>query len=331
MKILRFAVSYLRQYRKLITILGLFAIIFGAVFSLYRLEAEAVWYASLLCAAVGLITLGIDFVLQYGKHRRLTALIGKHLIDTRDLPVPLKSLERDYTALVEFLLEDKQKLLNKHNRNRYDMEAYYTLWVHQIKSPIAAMRLLLQSEDSAQNTELSLALFKIEQYVEMVLSYLRLGSETTDFVIKVYPLNEIVKGAVRKYAPLFVRKKLALDLMDIDCEVLTDEKWLAFVVEQVLSNALKYTVAGKITIYTEGKTLFIEDSGMGIAAEDLPRIGEKGFTGLNGRFDKKATGIGLFLCRTICQKLGHPFAITSRVGKGTKVAITFENIQRVVE
>lgn len=331
MKIIRFAAAYFRQYRKLIVLLVMFVMIFAVVFSLYQMEIEAVLYASLLCAAIGLTALGIDFVLLYRKHLQLTELSANRFIDPHDLPVPIKIIERDYAGLLGILYNDKQKTLNEHNQNRRNTEEYYTLWAHQIKSPVAAMRLLLQSEDNPQTGELLLELFKIEQYVEMVLSYIRLESDTSDFVIKHCSLDKIVRGPIHKYAPIFVRKKLGLDLREIICEVLTDEKWLAFVIEQVLSNALKYTDSGKISIYTDCGALVIEDSGIGIAAGDLPRVGEKGFTGYNGRYDKKATGIGLFLCKTVCKKLGHSFTIESQIGFGTKVSIGLESVPPVVE
>lgn len=331
MKFARFAAAYLRQYRKLIIVLCVFTVTFAVVFSLYRLETEAVLYAALLCVIVGLIVMGIDFALTYKRHLRLTELCSNGVVDLRDLPAAMKLIERDYVELVKHLFNDRQTMLSDFARRQRDMKEYYTLWAHQIKSPVAAMRLLLQSEDHPQSAELLPELFKTEQYIDMVLSFIRLESSTSDFLIKRCPLNDIVRGAVHKCAPLFVRKKLGLDLRDITCDVLTDEKWLAFVMEQVLSNSLKYTKSGKITIYTEGNTLVIEDTGIGIAAEDLPRIGQKGFTGYNGRSDKKATGIGLFLCKTICQKLGHRFTIESQVGVGTKVSIGLDSAPEVIE
>lgn len=168
----------------------------------------------------------------------------------------------------------------------------------------------------------------------MVLQYLRLDSSSTDFVLKKYRLEDIVKQAVRKYAKIFIRKKISLNLQELDCEVLTDEKWLVFVVEQLLSNALKYTNKGSISIYMEpqgGKTLVIEDTGIGIAAEDLPRVFEKGFTGYNGRADKKSTGIGLYLCKRILCKLSHTITIESTVGKGTSVKINLDTVNLSVE
>ncbi|NTV91483.1 MAG: hypothetical protein HGA22_14175, partial [Clostridiales bacterium] len=201
--------------------------------------------------------------------------------------------------------------------------------------------------------ELSMELFKIEQYVGMVLQYLRLDSSSTDYLLKTYELDEIVKQAVRKYSRMFIGKRIGLDLKDLNCKVLTDEKWLAFVIEQVLSNALKYTREGTISIYMEqkskditggkdtaggkdaadgddiaaGKTLVIEDTGIGIQAEDLPRVFDKGFTGYNGRADKKSTGIGLYLCRRILKKLSHTMSIESEVGSGTRVKIGLDSIK----
>ena len=208
---------------------------------------------------------------------------------------------------------------------RIDMVDYYTLWAHQIKTPIAAMRLLLQSGDHPQNRELAAELFKIEQYADMVLQYLRLESESTDFVFARYDLDSIVRRAVRKYAPLFIRSRVALDYAPLSCTVLTDEKWFTFVLEQLLSNSLKYTPAGgSISIYLdpqEDKSLVIEDTGIGIRPEDVPRVFEKGFTGYNGRMDKKSTGLGLYLCRQTLKKLSHRIFLSSQVGKGTRIKI----------
>lgn len=162
----------------------------------------------------------------------------------------------------------------------------------------------------------------VEQYVEMVLGYLRLESPSSDYVIRNYALDDIVRQAVRKYASQFIRRKLRLEYTPLNVSVITDEKWLLFVIEQVLSNALKYTRSGSVSVTLEApKTLCIRDTGIGIAPEDLPRVFEKGFTGSNGRTDKRATGIGLYLCRRILEKLGHTIAITSEVGVGTTVRI----------
>ena len=203
-----------------------------------------------------------------------------------------------------------------------DMIDYYTIWAHQIKTPIASMRLNLQSEDTAFARRISEDLFRIEQYVEMVLCYLRLDSGSTDYIIREYDLDSIIKQAIKRFAPQFIRRRIQLFYEPVHASVLTDEKWLLFVMEQVLSNALKYTESGSITIVLEAPlTLCIRDTGIGIAPDDLPRIFEKGYTGYNGRSDKKASGIGLYLCRRICKNLGHTITALSSLDAGTEIRL----------
>ena len=207
---------------------------------------------------------------------------------------------------------------------------YYGMWVHQIKTPIAALGVLIQSGEELEEVQespkaqeltrsMKMEVFRIEQYVDMVLTYLRMGSATSDYAFRICSLEEIVRQAVRKYSQMFIMTRTRLHLEIQDQKILTDEKWLIFVIEQILSNAVKYARGGEISIYTEDKTLVIADDGIGIAEEDLPRIFEKGFTGYNGRADKKSTGIGLYLCKKIMDKMGHKIWIDSEVGKGTRV------------
>ena len=214
------------------------------------------------------------------------------------------------------------------------MTDYYTLWAHQIKTPIAAARLLLQAEPAPSRTELEVELFRIEQYVQMVLGYLRLDSDSSDYVLRRYDLDAILRSCVRKYARLFILKRIELELDETHAKVLTDEKWLTFVIGQLLSNALKYTPEqGRISVTWADatQTLTIGDTGIGIRPEDLPRVFEKGFTGHNGREQKKSTGIGLYLCRRVLGKLGHTIAITSTPGQGTQVQIGLAAAEQVVE
>lgn len=182
--------------------------------------------------------------------------------------------------------------------------------------------MILQSEDTEMNRELSAELIRIEQYAQMALYYLRLDSPASDFVIQRIPLDTVIKQAVRQYAPLFVRRRIRLIYGGTDAKVLTDGKWLLFIVEQLLSNAVKYTVSGSVTIrFDENEVLTVSDTGIGIAAEDLPRIFEKGFTGLSGRTDRKSTGLGLYLCKRTADKLGHRIFAVSSVGEGTSVSV----------
>lgn len=191
------------------------------------------------------------------------------------------------------------------------------------EEPLGADRERLQRQREKRRDEELQQLFAIEQYVNMALSYMRLGSETTDFVLRQTDLDEVIRMAVRRYARHFISKKIVLHYEETGTRVLTDEKWLGFVIEQLLSNALKYTHEGSITIGMEEGRLTITDTGIGIRAEDLPRVCEKGYTGYNGHANQKSTGIGLYLCSTILKKLGHSFTITSQEGTGTRMMIGF--------
>lgn len=322
--------AYLRrQYKLLLLLLG-FIVIFAAVFSLYNLPAEAVGYAAALCLALGLALFAVGYGRFLSRHRELRLLLGRSREKVLPLPPPRGLLEEDYQALVRVLCASRAQLAAENENRLRDMTDYYTAWAHQIKTPIAALGLLLQErEDSGA---LQVELLKIEQYVEMVLSYLRLDSDSTDYVLQDCDLDGILRGAVRKLARMFILKKITLELKETGKTVLTDEKWLGFVAEQVLSNALKYTPeGGTIRVYGDGDTVVVADSGIGIRPEDLPRIFEKGFTGYNGRLERKSTGIGLYLCKMVTERLGHGITVTSRPGQGTLVRLDLSRGRRVVE
>ena len=293
------------------------------MFTLYKLPPSSVGYSLLLCSFITFIFIVTDYISFIKKHRALKILKENISISNEHMPNPTNIIEKDYQDLIEALFKANKKITTEVNSKYADMADYYTLWIHQIKTPISAMRLILQSSNMPDNCELSAELQKIEGYAQMVLSYLRLESDSTDYIIRKYSLDKIIKQAVRKYSSQFIRKKIRLKYQSIDVNVLTDEKWLLFVVEQILSNALKYTNSGgEISIYLKpGQVLCIKDSGIGIASDDLPRIFEKGFTGYNGRTDKKASGIGLYLCRRICTKLGHQITATSESGIGTEITL----------
>ena len=324
--------GYIKQHIKVLFLFIVFALVFCIVFSLYNLETEAIYYSIILCAFIGLIYICINFINYYKKHIQLYKLQNEISISLENLPSPKTLMEEDYTNLILNLNNEYKTYISKSDIAKSDMIDYYTMWVHQIKTPISAMKLLIQTSESEISSDLSSELFKIEQYVEMVLSYIRLGSNENDFVLKEYDLDNIIRQAVRKYAPLFIRKKISLDFQPTNYKVLTDEKWLVFVIEQLLSNAIKYTNKGKISIYSlENKKLVIEDTGIGISKEDIPRIFDKGFTGYNGRTDKKATGLGLYLCKKILDKLSHKIYIESEVGVKTKVILDLSMVNVNIE
>lgn len=324
--------QYLKQRRGYIFITGLFFLIFLISFFLYRLPVEAVIYPAGLCALAGIFLLIADFYHVKKKGELLGRIRAMADMALDALPVEESIEEVQYQRIIRLFMEEHEQYRTAAAREYEDMVDYYSVWVHQIKTPIAAMRLKLQNEDSKLSRGLSGDLRRVEQYVEMVLAFLRLNSESTDYVIKEQDLDGIIRQAVKKLAGEFIDRKLNLHYEPVKVKVITDEKWLSFVVEQILSNALKYTPSGSIAIFLmPEKKLCIKDTGIGIAGSDLPRIFENGFTGYNGRIDKKASGIGLYLCKRICGRLGHGIYAESEVDKGTTIILSLEQAGVEVE
>lgn len=323
--------SWLRD-RRLAAAVGLLgAGVSVLVFWLYGLPGEGLVYTLVLWAAGFSVLGGVDFFRFRRCHRDLEKLHKEILVTAENLPRPGCLIEEDYQSLLRLLestLRDRQA---QADQAMADQLAYYTLWVHQIKTPIAAMDLLLQQGERGPAAQAEL--FKISQYVDMALQYVRLDGTTRDLHLSQVSLDQVIRQVVRKYAKLFILKKIRLDFRETGLTVLSDEKWLAFLLEQLLSNALKYTPeGGQVAIFGEsGETLVIADNGIGIAPEDLPRVFERGFTGQNGRLDKKATGIGLYLCRRVTELLGHTLSITSAPGKGTQVRVGLRRPDLTVE
>lgn len=316
--------EYLRTKWSVLAAFAGFSAIFFTVFLFGRLPLTAFWYAFALCAMLASLGLLIDFFRTKRAHEQIGTVRSMFALLPDQLPKPETVPEDDYRKLLALLQQEAEQKQTEQIAQLRDMTDYYTAWAHQIKTPIASMKLALAAEDSALSRVLSSDLLRIEQYVQMVLTYLRLDADTTDYVFRQQKLDDILRPVLRKYAPEFIGRRLKLDYVPTDVSVLTDEKWLSFVIEQLLSNALKYTPEGSIRIYTEGNDLCIGDTGIGIAPEDLPRIFDKGYTGKNGRTDKTASGIGLYLCRRICKNLGIGITAASEVGKGTTIRLTLQ-------
>ena len=323
---MRFLGLYFRRRRLGLLIFALFCLVFLGAFALYRIPAGAVLYPALVCAVLGAGLMAWDFFRTLQKHRRLQRLQTLPGTLIRSFPETDGPIEEDYRELAQALMEENRRQKTEMDLRYGEMVDYYTVWAHQIKTPIASMKLTLQNEDSALSRRLDGELFRIEQYVEMVLAFLRLDAESTDYLLQEYDLDGIVRQAVKKFAGQFIGRKIRLVYEPLRARVVTDEKWLLFVIEQVISNALKYTrPGGTVTIdLEEPKTLCIRDTGIGIAPEDLPRIFEKGYTGYNGRGDKKASGIGLYLCRRVCASLGHRITADSSLDSGTNTRSSVE-------
>lgn len=315
--------SYLKKNIKVYILFIVFILIFFIMFYLYNLPLEALIYTGSFCFLAALIASFSDFVNYKESYKKLNFLEQNILNDLEALPKSLDIRIDYYHKIIEKLYEELEKLTQENRQKNTDMVDYYSMWVHQIKTPIAAMNFLLDNEEVDQKI-LQQELFKIERYVEMVLTYIRLDSISSDYVITKINLDEVVKDTVKKYASLFINKKIKLNYVSHETMVISDKKWLSFAFEQILGNSVKYSSTnGEITIETFENKLVIEDKGIGIKEEDLPRIFEKGFTGFNGRYEKKSSGLGLYLCKKTLDKLGHHIEISSTVGKGTRVEITF--------
>jgi len=310
----------LRKNRVAILLWVLTVLTEWVVFYLYRIMWEPLLYAGALTLALGLLLLGLDLRREMQAARERLRLREAILTEWNDLPEEKTLEQADYGDMIRKLGRQLRQETATQEAQRQDMLDYYTTWVHQIKTPMAVMKLYLGTE-SPEHRAMGTELFRMEQYVDMVLQYLRLSSGENDLVIREYKLDELIREAVRKYAAQFVLKKLRLTYIPTEISVVTDRKWFGCILEQLLSNALKYTREGSIRIYSEGKVLCIKDTGIGIAPEDLPRVFDKGYTGCNGRTDRRASGLGLYLCRRICQNLGIDISISSTVGEGTTVRL----------
>ena len=308
---------------------------------------QDVVYAAVLDAILLLITVLVGFFRYSSKVKALSNALKRPVEEQAQLPEATDDVELLYHRLLENQSIARSESESSAAVRQSRMRDYYSMWVHQIKTPISAMKLLLEAEreelgqlmcdeePQATLTELSDnldsfedELFRIEEYVSMALQYQRVSSTENDFVLEKISLDGVIRDTIKKYAKIMIRRHIGINYSGTKKQVYTDEKWLAFILEQILSNAIKYTPQGFVTIETaEEKDRFfitIKDTGIGIKAEDLPRVFEKGYTGYNGHADKKATGIGLYLCRQMADKLGHTIRMESELGKGTKVWIGFD-------
>ncbi|MCY7038113.1 sensor histidine kinase [Streptococcus sanguinis] len=318
-----FLKSYLYSRRfflaLLILLLG-FILLFAFVFDAYRSLLE---YVALLLAFLSFLFIGADAWTAFKSYR------SQKLQASAQAQTPLEKLLQERVEELEY--EQKNQLLVEQEKYN-DLLDYYTLWVHQVKTPIAASSLLIGDlKDKEAKSQLEQELFKIESYVHLVLQYLRLESFHDDLVLKQENLADLVREVVKKYALFFIQQGLSLNLHDLDHTIVTDKKWFLVILEQVLSNSLKYTKEGSIEIYFHEGSLYIKDTGLGIQNADLLRVFERGFSGYNGRLTQQSSGLGLYLSKKIADQLGHKIAIDSQVGQGTTVSIVFPEKKLIFE
>jgi len=319
----KFIQAYIRSRLRVFTYL-LSLTIFLILFEfLFETQMSYFSYFFFLFTFLTFLFLVYDFLIELQRYRK------ELLYGERKAKSPMEVL------LTEKLEKSESELYQKKSdaENRYnDLVDYYTLWVHQIKTPIAASKLLVNEvADRQLKQQLEQEIFKIDSYTNLVLQYLRIESFHDDLVLKKENLEDLVKEVIRKYALFFIQKGLSINLHDLDRSILTDKKWLLVVIEQILSNSLKYTNEGGVEIYMEGSDLCIKDTGIGIKSSDLLRVFERGFSGYNGRMTHQSSGLGLYLSQKIVEKLGHKIRIESELGKGTIVRIRFSEANIQVE
>lgn len=331
--------SFAKRYIKghIHSIAGLLGIccIFAVSFFAYKLPAGAVVYPSILSFVLMAYLMLHGMKKEKERHDIVqNAMLTRELINETMLPPALTIIEDDYRELVRILQKERVSAITSVNEKYDKLSEYYTLWAHQIKTPIASMKLKLAGVDNETARAVASDLLRIEQYVDMVMTYVRLDSQTTDYQFREYDIDSIIRQNIRKFSSDFISKKLSLSYEPAHIRVLTDEKWLGFVIEQLLSNSVKYTQQGGVTVAVseddDTVTLSLSDTGIGISDENLPRLFDLGFTGYNGRTNNRASGIGLYLCKRICDNLGADIAFSSAVGEGTTVTLTFKkNVTRL--
>ena len=374
---MRYFMVYFRENIKWLLAVFVNGLLMTAVMLLNHIEWDEIAYGMLICVAFTVGTASIGAWKYHNCCKELEMLIKSITVSTNGMHPPKYLYEAQYQECLRLLEQNKESIQNELYDRQQDMAEYYAMWVHQIKTPIAGLKLLIDEEcaydDTTENdifvinaAKKQQELFKIEQYVDMALQYTRLESNSNDFVIREVNLDAVIKNTIHKYAAQFIHKKLYLHYEPTLYLAVTDDKWLGFVIGQLLSNAIKYTMAGGITIqiqcgehttkespnkehnplwslqensnWMEREDVFsykeiyitIEDTGIGIKAEDLPRVCERGYTGCNGHggvsADRQSTGIGLYLCQKILDRLGHRLVITSKEGEGTKAAIVLKYV-----
>ena len=319
----QFFLAYLHSRIRLLVFIFLISCLALAFHILFTNLGSYFLYFFLLCSFLTLLFFIWDILVEAEVYRK------EMLYSEREPKSPLEC------ALAEKLDEREAELYQKKSdaENRYnDLVDYYTLWVHQIKTPIAASKLLVSEVTDRQlKQQLEQEIFKIDSYTNLVLQYLRLESFHDDLVLKKENIENLVKEVIRKYAIFFIQKSLSINMHDLDRSIVTDKKWLLVVIEQILSNSLKYTNEGGIEIYMEDQELCIKDTGIGIKNSDVLRVFERGFSGYNGRLTQQSSGLGLYLSKKISEELGHQIRIESEVGKGTTVRIKFAEVNLLIE
>lgn len=301
-------------------IIFLIYVMFLLASTLFGLNTNYIIYIIL----VSLFMFVVNIIISYVKYRKIIQDIDDWSMD-KTLREPYIIAETQFAKKMLNLQKENERMENAFDIKMRDFKDYITIWTHQIKTPLFSLSLILNDHPVDSHAAQG-EVFEIEEYIESLLSYMRLESLSTDFVFEEAFLDELINSSIKKYAKVFIRKKNQVKFTPTKLKITTDIKWFGLILDQILSNANKYTDQGFISIYIKGTNLIIEDSGIGIRKEDLPRVFDKSYTGYNGRIYKKSTGIGLNLVKTTADNLSIDVFIESEVDVGTKVILNLSRI-----
>lgn len=329
--------EYLKDRRSLIVFfIILMTFISGVIFfdRSIRMLKSNVEYLGTVSFLIFIIYLAVDYSVLDCHMNKIKKIPKEELDWVHSLPSPLSCEQKIYLDAIKKLYENAniqiEELTNKNNEN----VEFLTTWVHEIKTPIAASKLIIENNLNSENEKIlygiEMEIEKVEDYIQKVLFYSRINDFSKDYRIDTVKLQDVVKESIKSEASWFINKDIKLEVGTLDIEVNSDYKWLQFIIKQIMDNAVKYTAKGGIIrIYSKTedreKVLNIKDNGIGIKTEDIERVFEKSFTGCNGRVKQHSTGMGLYLSQKLAGKLGHYITIDSEYGKGTEVSIRFHN------
>lgn len=321
--------------RILFILISLIILIFTSIF-LVVLKVD--FYAIVFIFIINFIGILLYHIYDYFNRKKyydellmnLEALDKKYLIsDVIDEGSFLESKILYYiiNAATKSMKDDISEL----RMNNKEYREYIELWVHEVKTPISSSKLIIENNKSELTKSIDEEISKVENYIEQALFYARSNTLEKDYIIKELDLKSIVNKVIKRNSKVLIEKKIKIEILDIEKIVYTDSKWLEFILNQIVSNSIKYVdnekIENKIKFYTrnigENIVLYIEDTGIGMNERDVLKAFEKGYTGENGRRFGKSTGMGLYLCKKLTQKLGLGINIESEIKKGTKVAIIF--------
>ena len=290
--------SFLKsEYRVFITLLFV-CFIFGGVFLFAGLNMEYF----VLGLEIILFALFIFLVMEWFSY-----------VKKEDMAKRIEELEIENKALQSKIIDERK-----------DLEEYFLLWIHQIKTPITVCNLILGKPDA--DHRLREQMIYIEEYTNMAMNYLKLLERTSDMDIYEVDLDIIISSIVKKYSLIFIEKKISLNYTPTNAKVISDAKWLSIMLEQIISNALKYTKSGKISINFDKELLklSIKDTGIGIPSKDIKKIFDRGYSGFNGRVNEKSSGLGLYMVGRIAQILNIKIEVYSKLNIGSEFNFIFK-------